>query len=214
MDITNNVSISSPNQQGGNDEDNKEIESSDYDVSSDVVHSKKKKGGAVVLTEQDIVTILNGSEFNKDLENFNINDVYKNSYFNKLTNFQKTLVINRLVEKIPKNTKVPKQSDNVIKDCYFYCKNCGYNEKIPDKMFIFSRSNEKKSDDSNNKNFINNKFDNTLPFSKKYNCINKECETHKNPAIKKAVFYRLSNTYTIRYVCTICDHFWNTVGEV
>jgi hypothetical protein len=215
MDITNNVSIPNVNPiedilnvvGGGKNEDI----SSDYDVSSDV-NSKKKKG--VVLTEEDIVNILTGKDLGFELDNFNLNELGKIPYFNKLNSNQKTLVINRLYEKIPKNQKIPKNTEITGgKDSYFYCKNCGYNEKIPEKMFIFSRTNESSNEESYSTKFINYKYDNTLPSTKKYNCINKDCLTHKEPSTKKAVFYRYAGTYAIRYICTICNYYWNTITE-
>lgn len=216
MDITNNVSIPNNNPiesilnavGGGKNED----VSSDYDVSS-VVTSKKKKG--VSITEDDIIDILSGKDLTFELDNFNMNDLNKISYFNKLNSNQKTLVINRLYEKIPKNQKIPKNTEAFIgKDSYFYCKNCGYNEKIPEKMFIFSRSGENSTSDSYDTKFVNFKYDNTLPTTKKYNCLNKECKTHKTPSLKKAVFYRFGRTYAVRYICTICNYYWNTSTEI
>jgi hypothetical protein len=143
-----------------------------------------------------------------------MNELSKISYFNKLDSNQKTLVINRLYEKIPKNQKIPKNTEAFTgKDSYFYCKNCGYNEKIPDRTFIFSRSSTNNNENSYNTKFINFKYDNTLPTTKKYNCINKDCKTHKDPILKKAVFYRFGGTYAIRYICTVCDYYWNTLTE-
>jgi hypothetical protein len=216
MDITNNVSIPNPNAienvlntvGGGKDVDL----SSDYDVSSDVTSSKRKKNNTI--TETDLLNVLEGKDTLVELDNFNMNDLNKIPFFNKLDSNQKTLVINRLYEKIPKNQKLPKSNDSITtKDSYFYCKNCGYNEKIPEKMFIFSRTSEKTTEDTFSSRFINFKYDNTLPTTKKYNCINKDCATHKEPKLKNAVFHRLGSTYGIRYICSVCDFYWNTSGE-
>jgi hypothetical protein len=215
MDITNNVSIPNINPLdnilntvgGGKNEDI----SSDYDVSSDVP-SKRKKG--VMITEEDIINILSGNDLSFELDNFNMNDLNKIPYFNKLNSNEKTLVINRLYEKIPKNQKIPKNNEVFMgKDSYFYCKNCGYNEKIPERMFIFSRTGENSTSDSYDTKFVNFKYDNTLATTKKYNCINKECKTHKEPLLKKAVFYRPGATYAVRYICKVCDYYWNTSSE-
>lgn len=216
MDITNNVSIPNINAienvlntVGGAKHDDL---SSDYDVSSDVTSSKKKK--ISTITENDIINVLDGKDLSFELDNFNMNDLNKISFFNKLDSNQKTLVINRLYEKLPKNQKLPKTSDQIVtKDSYFYCKNCGYNEKIPEKMFIFSRTSEKTTEDTFSSRFINFKHDNTLPTTKKYNCLNKECPTHKDPKLKNAVFHRLGSTYAIRYICSICNFYWNTSSE-
>ena len=219
MDITNNVVIHSQTQSGGKpdniDSNENIVESSDFDVSSEVevVATKKKNGHIVVLDESDLIDILNGN-FTKELDNYNIKDVTKIPYYNKLSDNQKSLLTTRIFDKLSKNQKNQKNMDNgIVKDSYFYCKSCGYYEKIPDKTFIFSRSFDKNNNDLVTNNFLNYKYDNTLPYSKKYNCENKACQTHKDPSIKKAVFYRLNNTYNIRYICTICDHYWSTVNE-
>ena len=117
-----------------------------------------------------------------------------------------------MYEKIPKNQKISKlgTGSSNTKQSYFYCKNCGYNEKIPENMFIFSRNNEKITEAIFNPSFLNSKYDPTLPTTKKYNCINEICKTHADPIIKKAVFYRQVNTYGLTYICCVCDSYWNT----
>jgi len=213
MDITNNISIVSNditdnNLKGGLNQDG--IESSDYDVSISDIPSESMIGvNDINISDNDISEVLNGTDIEMNLKNFSINDLNKNPIFNKLTNNQKTLVINRFLEKIPKNKSLKKTEIISNKESYFYCKSCGYNEKIPDKQLIFSKGDENK-DDLYNYQFINYINDNTLPRSKKYNCINDNCPTHKNPSLKLAVFYRQKGSYNIRYICTICNNFWNT----
>ena len=208
MDITNNVSNinTETNQIGGNSNKILEDSSSDYDLTTSNIDNS-------TISDDNINNILSGSDIDIDLKKFNILDLNKNVTFNKLSNNQKTLVINRILEKIPKNTKLNKLPETSInKDSYFYCKSCGYFEEIPKKMFIFSRGDEKK-DDVANLNFKQYKYDNTLPYTINYNCINENCSTHKNPNIKMAVFFRQKGTYNIKYVCSICDSFWNTFIE-
>ncbi len=182
--------------------------SSDYDVSFNEL-ADSTEGSSI--SEFNINEILGGNDINIDMKNFNINELNKNATFNKLSSFQKTLVINRILEKIPKQ-KNTKQIYNIQKESYFYCKSCGYNKKIPNKQFIFSRGNEKK-DDFYNYRFIDYVNDNTMPKTKNYNCINETCNTHKNPSIKLAVFYRQKDSYNVRYVCSVCKSFWNTFVE-
>lgn len=217
MDITNNISSPVENientdkEQVGGGISNLEgiqIESSDYDVSIE----DSLLGGSSI-SDNNVNDLLNGSDVELNIKNFNIDDLNKNSSFNKLSSNQKTLVINRILEKMPKNTKTHKNNEiTTNKDSYFYCKSCGYNEKIPKKQFIFSRGDEKK-DDIYSSRFINFKYDNTLPYSKKYNCINDSCPTHTKPELKMAVFYRQTGSYNIRYICTICNNYWNTFVE-
>jgi hypothetical protein len=209
MDITNNVSNTNPEEE---EEDSKELESSDYDVSNS--SKKGKKSNITQITDDIIEKILNGVILDIEVDEQDIIDINKLVFFNKLTPNQKTLVINRLYEKIPKNQKIAKDTPtNLIKLSYFYCKNCGYNEKIPNNMLIFNRSNEKSSDENFNDKFLNFKYDPILPKTKKYNCNNKDCLTHKDPAKKKAIFYRTNNSYTTKYICLVCDSFWSTFIE-
>ena len=135
------------------------------------------------------------------------NNIDKNQTYNKLSPEKKTLVLNRLYEKLPKNSKILKTQE-INRPAYYYCKNCGYNIKIDNETFIFSR-NKNSNNETFNTNIVLNKYDTTLPYTKEYTCINKNCPTHKNPSIKKAIFYRKNNTYYIRYICTVCDSYWN-----
>lgn len=205
--------------------------SSDYDVSigtSDVlptvkrgkgtdIESKKSKSKQSdspesIISDETIISVLNGSNTELNLKNFNVGDLNKNSTFNRLSTQQKTLIINRILDKISKGKSSKQSISSIKKDSYFYCKSCGYFEKIPPKQFIFSRGDEKK-DDTYNQSFINYKYDNTLPYSRNYNCINDKCVTHKKPELKMAVFYRQKESYNVRYICTLCDSYWNTFVE-
>lgn len=200
MEITKNVS--NIEQHGGNDDS----DTSNFDVS---ISSNKKVSE---ISNSIIESILNGDILDIEVNETLITDINKLSSFNKLSSNQKTLVINRLYEKIPKNQKISKlgTGSSNTKQSYFYCKNCGYNEKIPENMFIFSRNNEKITEAIFNPSFLNSKYDPTLPTTKKYNCINEICKTHADPIIKKAVFYRQVNTYGLTYICCVCDSYWNT----
>ena len=208
MDITNNISnIEGDKIKTGGDYEQDILESSDYDVSV----SESIGGGINSISETNINNILGGNDVDLSIKNFDVNELNKNSTFNKLTNNQKTLVINRILEKMPKQ-KTSKNIDSSGKESYFYCKSCGYNEKIPNGQFIFSRGDEKK-DEFYSTRFLNYVNDNTLPRSKNYNCINGTCPTHKNPSLKLAVFYRQKGTYNVRYICSVCSSYWNTFVE-
>lgn len=203
MDITNNVSNSNIELVGG--AKTTTTESSDYDIdTSDTSNAVNS------ISDSNINDLLNGEDLNLKIKNFDINELNKLSSFNKLNNNQKTLIINRIFEKLPKNIKINKSKDQ--NDSYFWCKSCGYNEIIPDGMFLFSRGNEKL--DNLNYHRINEytKY-NVLPTTKNYNCINPECKTHKNFNIKSAVFFRENLSYNTKYICEICNTNWNTYIE-
>lgn len=205
MDITNSIDN---NQIGSANIDEKDLSSSsDYDVSE----------SSSEINQIDIDKLLLnifGNNDNETLKSVNIDELIKNPIFNKLPNNHKNIIINKINEKSKSELGIiSKSTDSVVsKECYFYCKTCGYHEIIPDRTFIFSRGNEKK-DDIYNFNFINYKNDSTLPNTKKYTCVNDKCSTHKEPKLKNAVFYRQKSSYTTRYICTVCDSFWNTFIE-
>lgn len=93
---------------------------------------------------------------------------------------------------------------------YYYCNNCGNYNNIPDETVIFNLKDKIIDKEIITNTYLNFKNDDTLPFTKRYTCINKDCSTHKNPEIKKAVFYRQNkNTYNLKYICTICNYYWN-----
>ena len=180
------------------------------------------------LDEDDIDNIVKNEMHNVKLssKNFNIDEIYKNPHFTKLTDNKKTLVINRINDKISKlktKTKPPSKSkansqqlnQNVTKDVfkkesYFYCKSCGFSTTIPSKTTIFSRGKTNKYY-SNNQEYYSDVA--IYPHSKNYKCINKNCKTHSEPSIKDAVFHRIPGEYVINYRCNICSHTWNTFNE-
>jgi hypothetical protein len=165
-----------------------------------------------LLSDTFFNEVLEGTDSVIDYKNFDLNDLNKNKSFNKLSNHQKTLVINRILEKTQKVNKTNK-SYSINKESYNYCKTCGYFEKIKNKTSIFTRGNEKKNY-SHNLNFIQYKYDPTLPNTLKYNCINNLCETHKNPKLKNAKFFRNGDSsYNIKYLCNVCNSSWNTFIE-
>jgi hypothetical protein len=180
------------------------------------------------LEEEDINNILTNEMHNVKLssKNFNIDDIYKNPYFIKLTDNKKTLIINRVNDKISKlktKLKPPSKSklnsqqldqnttkDIYKKESYFYCKSCGYSTTIPSETLIFSRGNTNKYY-TKNQDYYNDVS--VYPRTKNYNCINKNCKTHKEPSIKNAVIHRVPGEYVINYKCNICDFTWNTFNE-
>jgi hypothetical protein len=202
MDITNNIT----NLNDKNTENDEDItNSSDYEIST--------TDTTINLSDESINELLGGSSDSKiNYNSLEISDLLKNPNFNQLTNNQKSLIINKINEKNNINNLV-KSSDEIInKDCYFYCKTCGYYEIIPNRMFIFSRGDAKK-DVIYNFNLSEFKNDCTLPSTKKYNCINDKCDTHKNPQLKNAKFYRQKSSYCTKYICNVCDSYWNTFIE-
>jgi hypothetical protein len=105
--------------------------------------------------------------------------------------------------------KINDDEINVFDKSYYYCNNCGYTDTIKNNTIIYNKKTNQIDNEIIKKNYLNYKYDNTLPTTKNYNCINEKCKTHKNPEIKNAVFYRNSLVnYNLIYVCSVCDSFW------
>ena len=188
MNISNNLSFV-------NDNENNNTESSDYETSLDKNN---------IISKKDIVDILNGKEKSIYEKVNNVNDIKNNIYFEELSDKDKNIIINKYFEYINKNN-----SDN-SKNTYFYCGNCGHSEIIKNNTVIFGKNIKINEEELLNENIINYKYDQTLPFTKNYNCIDNKCRTHKEPHIKNAVFYRIEKSYEIKYICTICNSYWKT----
>lgn len=103
------------------------------------------------------------------------------------------------ISKTPLNNNVPLGDKNA----FFICKNCGTSEAIPEKQVIIQRSNEEST------------YNKTIDYSdmidapevartRNYICPNSKCESHKNDEKREAVFFRLNNSYKLRYVCVTC----------
>ena len=94
---------------------------------------------------------------------------------------------------------------------YFVCKNCGNSETIKEGTMILSKnkSSEKSGNsdttDINVKEYLQMSI---LPRTRQYHCPNENCESHKVPDKKSAVFFRQENTYKVRYICETCETLW------
>lgn len=91
----------------------------------------------------------------------------------------------------------------------FKCVYCSYTLPIKEGTLVYSsnfeQTNTFDSDANVYKNLIN---DPTLLRIKNYDCPNKDCDTHKDKNLKKAVFSRIGDTFKLIFVCTVCETIW------
>jgi hypothetical protein len=146
-----------------------------------------------------IENVLKGENFEPSLiEHITIEQIHENELFKSLDKNKKTMVINSFLK------KTKNKSENLKNKFYFYCNNCGFNTPIKNKTCIYQDKIDIKPI-----NITNYKYDATLPSTKKYVCLNKNCETHTNPGIKKASFFKLNqNSYETTFLCHVCDITW------
>ena len=160
-----------------------------------------------------ITDVLNNNN-NNDNNNDNNNNNNNNNNNSELlsSDYDDIETDNELQTNVKKKKSMSSElkSEDIVKKAYYYCNNCGYNEIIKNNTIIFNTRSEQNDNVIVKQHYLNFKYDNTLPISKKYNCINNDCKTHKNPELKHAVFYRNKiNKYNLIYVCSVCDSFWN-----
>lgn len=90
----------------------------------------------------------------------------------------------------------------------YICRICGHKAIIIPGTTIFVRPSDQivKTYNSINTNKIH---DPTYPVTRNYICPNSICESHKDPTKREAIFYRISTTYDIQYICKTCTFVWN-----
>lgn len=113
-------------------------------------------------------------------------------------------------DELVSNDNKQENVDVKTQNAYYYCNNCGNYENVLSGTIIYNEKTYQFGNEIITGNYLNFKHDNTLPFTKKYNCVNDDCPTHKNPEMKKAIFYRYEmNNYKLKYICTVCNYHWN-----
>ncbi len=209
MDITNN--LNKPIQTAGADipDNNTTNNSSNFDISySDNLSFILSGGSSSSLSDLIISNAILNKPLPPSLNPFSLDDINKFKSFTDLSPDLKIIVFNKLLDLTDTKTSHITHDNNDISTypCFFYCKNCGNHENIPPRSLLFSRHKNKKNDFDTNFSLF--KFDHTLPFTKKYSCINPSCPSHSNPSSKYAVFFRINNSYNIKYLCCLCDSSW------
>jgi len=104
-----------------------------------------------------------------------------------------------------------KIQNNYISKYILKCTLCGENYRLEPETIIYSL-NLKKENLSFNDDYIDLKlYDPTLPRTKDYICVNKDCETNSKGFDlnnKEAVFYRANRSYSLKYACLNCKTSW------
>lgn len=137
-----------------------------------------------------------------------LNDIIKGDEYKKLDVEQKELIYNKIQDLKPIEEKKESLEKNITKQsekAYFICDSCGYLEPIKEGTEIFSRVSSDIVQNYAGSEIGDMKFSSILPRTRKYICPNKDCESHENISKREAVFFRLNNTYRIKYICLVCD---------
>jgi hypothetical protein len=145
-----------------------------------------------------------------DIDNLDINKFFASPSFKKLKSDEKEYVYNKIQDILPKNKKkIMKltKNDNTSNLAFFVCANCSFTRKIEPGTLIFSRTstaiNYGVDDYDDMENIL------TLPITRNYICPNDKCPSHEDYNKKEAVFFRVNNTYAVKYVCITCKTIFN-----
>lgn len=183
----------------------------DFTVSSDTLSSDILSSDGGDSISNIINKLLDNISISPDsIANLSVSDFTKHPLYKSLDSTSKSLVFNKLQDLLPKHKKKimhAKSSRPFVGNAFFVCNNCGYAKKISEGTRIFSRGSDSASHasslDINVDDMIYNSIE-PVPYTRKYNCPNNKCPSHKNPAKREAIFFRLGNSLNIRYICTTC----------
>ena len=162
-------------------------------------------GGANI--NELIDKILTNTIEQNDLSGITLDILTKSVDYKKLKAKDKEYVYNKLQDLLPTEEKKIMKEEAVtkkIEKAYFICNNCGYTKPIEEGTLIFSRVSSDISQNYSGSDLNDMKYSSIIPRTRKYLCPNKECESHTNPIKRDAVFFRLNNTFRIKYICLAC----------
>ncbi|ARF09494.1 DNA-dependent RNA polymerase subunit Rpb9 [Indivirus ILV1] len=169
-------------------------------------HGDKQSGGSKnYLTV--INNIINDEEVTEsDTKDITLTELINEPHYKKLSSDKKELVYNKLQQLLPVDKKeVEANAGTLSQDkAYFICKNCGFLKPIEENTLIFSRVSNDISQSYTSSDVSDMANSDILPRTRKYICSNKKCVSNSDPSKKEAIFFRVNNSYNIRYVCLAC----------
>ena len=102
-------------------------------------------------------------------------------------------------------TKTSAETQNIN----FICSNCGYSKVIDPRTLLFSRTSKNVAESYVANDVVNMAFSDIIFRTRKYICSNDKCESHKDPEKREAIFFRMNNSYKVKYICDTCKTVLN-----
>lgn len=190
------------------------------DNSFDITRSVVQKGGAPDETSESMSessdiysTVINKiisheQVTEEEIENIAPQTLFKSQAFKKLKSKQKELVYNQIQDLLPKQKKkiIREDEDKPLEEnlAFFICNGCGFTKRIQPQTLIFSRTSESIAQSYVAGDYSDMLHSDILPRTRKYTCINDDCPSHKDAKKREASFFRLNNSYKVRYICHAC----------
>lgn len=144
-----------------------------------------------------------------ELDKITLDDLSQSDIYKKLKNKQKQYIFNTIQDQLQMSKKQIFNEDDkskpVLQKAYFMCNNCGYKKPIKPGTLIFSKVSSDVSQKYSSVDVSNLKHSDILPRTRKYACPNKTCISYTDIAKREAVFFRMNNTFKVKYICLACD---------
>lgn len=165
-----------------------------------------QSGGKSTDDISALVTKLLNNEHIDDT-NISFEDIAQTTAYKKLKPKQKEFVHNKIQDIIGSNKEKLLEEKPVynLEKVYFICTNCGYKKPIEKGTLIFSKVSSEISQTYSPIEVDTMKYSDILPRTRKYICPNKNCESHDNLEKREAVFFRMNNTFRVKYICQACS---------
>ncbi len=200
---------------GGKNKDILDMKISDFndlEFNIEELWGGKKNGDEETDTDiydQLLKKVINNEKIDKkDIDRISLDDLVQSNIYKKLKLKQKQYVYNKIQDQLPlSKKKVFNENDTKknIDKAYFICNNCGYRKPIKKNTLIFSKVASDVAKNYSSSDVTDMKNSDILPRTRKYICPNKSCESHIDPHKREAVFFRMNNTFNIKYICQTCD---------
>lgn len=142
----------------------------------------------------------------------NIYDIAKNASGNKSNS-----TISETPETVSSMTNSDKNDienndvldDNINYNASFICKYCGNTEPIKPQTILIKKLYKTIINETNESSHYENMSNvDYYPRTRKYVCHNTKCKSHDNFEEREAIFYRISGSFKIQYICTSCKASW------
>jgi len=143
-----------------------------------------------------------------DIKTISLDELLKSGQYKKLSASNKEQIFNKTQDLLPKDKKkisnLKIDNDEQRNIAFFVCNNCGYTKKINDGTLILSRTSDNITQFYKTDDYDDMVYSDIIPRTRNYVCPNKQCETHKNIGKREAIFFRMNNSFAIKYMCTFC----------
>lgn len=181
-----------------------------YTITSTVAAPKQKGGDKSTINYDKLAREILIKRDVTIPENIRLDRLVEAPSYKRMSLRDKEYVHNKVSDTLKKKG-VPgfRDGEQGRKNIHFKCLSCGHHETINDRTLIYTSVGSDISQTYEVSDISMMKHSDILPRTRKYVCPNEECVSHKVLSQREAVFFRLNNSYMVRYICVACDTHFN-----